>query len=273
VLPQTRARHAHATTHARNPIRTHHCTLYCSLPSSHTVTLYGAGCASSLMRRDPYVVLASPQQYSTRSAQSVTVLMSYASVMTGSMPTALAKSTSSNGPAPTHTRTHALSPLHRAGGHQAQPPGGRTPSQHPHIGVNRAGAHPRARKLRWLYTRISVQLQRGHTRVVWEWRGKCLKGTWAAAAAEGLVTGAGKRYENSSARKSNPGAGSKAAAVGPAGAVVAGPVPPAVAAQAGAAGGVGGPPGGAVAAGVAAGGALDMGALLAAVLAAVAVCG
>jgi hypothetical protein len=137
----------------------------------------------------------------------------------------------------------------------------------PHAGVNRAGAHPYARKLRWLYTRFSVQLQRGHARMVWEWREKCLKGSWAAAAAaEGLVTGAGKRNKNSSARKSNAGAGPMAAAVGPAGAVVAGPVPPAAAAQAGAAGGVGGPPGGAVAAGAAAGGALDMGALLAAVV-------
>jgi hypothetical protein len=135
----------------------------------------------------------------------------------------------------------------------------------PHAGVNRAGAHPYARKLTWLYTRISVQLQRGHARMVWEWREKCLKGTWAAAAAEGLVAGAGKRNKNSSARKSNPGADSKVAAVGRAGAVVAGPGPLAIAAQAGAAGGVERPPGGAIAAGAAAGGALDIGALLAAV--------
>jgi hypothetical protein len=90
--------------------------------------------------------------------------------------------------------------------------------------------------------------------------GEALRGNWAAAAAaEGLAMGAGKRNKNSSARKPNPVAGPKAAAVGPAGAVMAGPVPLAVAAQAGAAGGSGGggegPPGGAVAGGGGGGGA------------------
>mmetsp|Transcript_47141 Transcript_47141/g.102390 ORF Transcript_47141/g.102390 Transcript_47141/m.102390 type:complete len:203 (+) Transcript_47141:939-1547(+) len=91
--------------------------LYCSFPSSKALTLYGAACPSAARRRPHVVVVASPHAYSTRSAQSSASLASYASVSTGVMPSALHRSTYSNGPQPaSRLRPHAWPLLGRVHG-------------------------------------------------------------------------------------------------------------------------------------------------------------
>mmetsp|Transcript_68816 Transcript_68816/g.153582 ORF Transcript_68816/g.153582 Transcript_68816/m.153582 type:complete len:226 (-) Transcript_68816:918-1595(-) len=85
--------------------------LYCSLPSSKYVTLYGAGVPRSFARCRPRALEAgSAQQYSTRSARESGVLDSVV-VMIGSMPRALHIAIISKGPHPPIRHSFHCAPL------------------------------------------------------------------------------------------------------------------------------------------------------------------
>jgi len=76
----------------------------------------------------------------------------------------------------------------------------------------RRGAHPYARKVRWLLLRISVAVRRGNTRILREWRLHCLKNSEAAAEAEAVAKSVVKCNLKQNKHKAKPAAAATAGA-------------------------------------------------------------